>query len=181
MEPAVSLPSDLLLTVAEVAIAILGFAAIVVALRGRSGDQRDDLMTRTRLRIMIEASSAALGASFFPFVFAATEFSTATTVLVSHLFLAATSVAILLVVFVRQKKRFGNWILPESWLFDTMGLSIATCLVALVCARAFGYLPQLGFGPYIGCLFFYLTVAIYVFVRIVFFASSGRMLDLSKD
>ncbi len=121
-----------------------------------------------------------MGASFIPFVFAATELGSATTVFVSHLLLATASIGILLLVFVRQKKRFGSWILPESWLFDTTGLSVATCLTALLCVRAAGYLPELGYGPYIAVLFFYLTIAIYVFVRIVFFASN-QVLDLSKD
>ena len=64
------IPTDVLLTIAEVAIAVLGFAAIVTALRRRSG-QRADLLTQFRMIVMIVMSAAALLFSFLPFVFLA--------------------------------------------------------------------------------------------------------------
>jgi len=63
------IPTDVLLTIAEIAIAVLGFAAIVTALRRRSGD--GDLISWFRLRVMIESSLAALAFSFLPSVFRA--------------------------------------------------------------------------------------------------------------
>lgn len=174
MNSAGELPSDVLLTIAEVAIAVLGFAAIVLALRVRSGDGRADLITRTRLSIMIECSSALLGGAFFPFMLAPTNLSPAAVVTFTHFALAAASVGILCLIFGRQRKRFGSLILPEARILDSFGLISALALVALLCARALGLFPELGFGPYIACLLFFLLIAIYVFVRIVFFASDDR-------
>ncbi len=166
------IPTDVLLTIAEVAIAVLGFAAIVTALRRRSA-QRADLLTRFRLGIMIETSTAVLLFSFLPFVFRAAELQESSIVSVSS---ASFAVALAILVgraFGRQKREFGSLFLPETRLFDLLAVTSGALLIGALSLRSAGLLPQLGFAPYVAGLVFCLFMAIQVFVRIVFFASDA--------
>ncbi len=164
-----AIPTDVLLTIAEVAIAVLGFAAIVTALRHRSG-QRADLLTQFRISIMIETSAAALLFSFLPFVFRAAGLQESSVASVSS---AMFAVALAIVggrAFARQRVQFGSLFLPETRLFDVCLLTSAALLIGTLSLRSAGLLPQLGFAPYVSALLFCLFGAIQAFVRIVFFA-----------
>ncbi len=167
MESAIS--TDVLLTIAEVSIAVLGFAAIVTALRYRSG-QRADLLTQFRIRVMIAASAVALLFSFLPFVFRAAGLQESSVASVSS---AMFAVALAIVggrAFARQRVQFGSLFLPETRLFDVCLLTSAALLIGTLSLRSAGLLPQLGFAPYVSALLFSLFGAIQAFVRIVFFA-----------
>ncbi len=61
------LSADHLTTIAEVAIALAGFSALIVLLSGRSGraDPRADVL---RLRIMLETSLLVVAFALFPFI-----------------------------------------------------------------------------------------------------------------
>ncbi len=170
MEPVI--PRDVLLTIAEVAIAVLGFAAIVTALRHRSG-QRADLLTQYRIRVMIAMSAAALLFSFLPFVFRATGLSESSVASVSSaLFAVALAIAVGRGLAI-QRRHFGSLFLSETRLFDVLGLTSVALLIGALSLRSAGLLPQLGFAPYVAGLLFFLFMAIQVFVRIVFFASDA--------
>ena len=60
---------------------------------------------------------------------------------------------------------------PETRLFDWYLITSAALLAMAPSLRSVGFVPQLGFAPYVACLLFFLFGAIQVFVRIVFFAS----------
>ena len=60
-------PNEALLTIAEIAIATIGFAGIVSALRPKSSHGAD-AMHRLRLRLMVEASASVMVFAFLPFV-----------------------------------------------------------------------------------------------------------------
>ncbi|MBW2509382.1 MAG: hypothetical protein JRE81_12175, partial [Deltaproteobacteria bacterium] len=62
-------PNEALLTIAEIAIATIGFAGIMSALRP-SSSQSADAMHRLRLRLMVEASASVMIFAFLPFVLA---------------------------------------------------------------------------------------------------------------
>ncbi len=163
------IPTDVLLTIAEVAIAVLGFAAIVTALRRRSG-QRADLLTQFRMIVMIVMSAAALLFSFLPFVFLAAGLQESSVASVSSA-LFAVALAILLVRgLARQRSNFGSLLLPEIRLFDVFMLTSTGLLIVALSLRSAGLVPQLGFAPYVSALLFSLFGAIQAFVRIVFFA-----------
>ncbi len=163
------IPSDLLLTIAEIAIAVLGFAAIVTALSRRSGDS--DPISWLRLRVMIEASITVLAFSFLPFVFRAADLADSSTASLSSALFAVTTIMVVGDLFVRQRRIFGNILNPETRLFDWYLITSATLLAIALSLRSVGFLPQLGFAPYVACLLFFMFGAIQVFVRIVFFAS----------
>ncbi len=161
------IPTDVLLTIAEIAIAVLGFAAIVTALRRSSSDR----LTWFRLRVMIEASLAALGFSFLPFVFRAAGLAECSTASFSSALFAAATVVLMPMTFLRQRRVFGHILLPGTRVFDVFAITSATLLAMALSLRSVGILPQLGFAPYVACLLFFLLVAVQGFVRIVFFAS----------
>ncbi len=161
--------TDVLLTIAEIAIAVLGFAAIVTALRRSSRD--DDLISWFRLRAMIESSIAALAFSFLPFVFRAAGLADSASASLSSALLAVATVVLVGHLFSRQRRLFGSVLLPETRLFDFFLITSATLLAMALSLRSVGFLPQLGFAPYVACLLFFLFGAIQGFVRIVFFAS----------
>ena len=164
--------TDVLLTIAEVAIAILGFAAIVTALRARS-DKRTDLVTKNRIIVMIEGSSIALAFSFLPFVFRPAQLADATTAAASSGLFAVATVILGGRIFSRQRTYFGGVLLPETRFFDIATIAVSVALAGGLAARTFGLFPQLGFAPYIACLLFFLFVATQAFVRLVFFASEN--------
>ncbi len=166
------IPSDVLLTIAEVAIAVLGFAAIVTALRRRSA-QRADLLTRFRLGIMIEASTAVLLFSFLPFVFRAADLQESSVASVSSALFAVALAILLPRGFARQRRHFGSFFLPETRLFDVLAVTSGALLVGALSLRSADLLPQLGFAPYLASLLSILLVAISMFVRFVFFASEA--------
>ena len=163
------IPTDVLLTIAEIAIAVLGFAAIVTALRGRSGD--GDLISWFRLRIMIESSFAALAFAFLPSVFRAAGLADSSSASLSSALLAMTTVAFVAGGLGRQRRLFGTVLLPGTRLYDIFIITSGALLAIALSLRAVGFLPQLGFAPYVACLLFFLLSAIRVFVGIVFFAN----------
>ena len=163
------IPTDVLLTIAEIAIAVLGFAAIVTALRRRSGDS--DLIDWFRLEIMIESSLAVLAFSFLPFVFRAAGLADSSSASMSSALLAVATILVVGNGFARQRRLFGSVLLAESRLFDFFLIASATLLAVALSLRSVGFVPQLGFAPYVACLLFFLVIAIQAFVRIVFFAS----------
>ena len=163
------IPTDLLLTISEIAIAVLGFAAIVTALRRRSGDS--DPITWLRLRVMIEASITVLAFSFLPFVLRAAGLADSSTASFSSALFAVATLMVVGDLFARQRRIFGNVLNPKTRLFDWYLITSATLLVMALSLRSVGFLPQLGFAPYVTCLLFFLFGAIQVFVRLMFFAS----------
>ncbi len=166
------IPSDVLLTIAEVAIAVLGFAAIVTALRRKSA-QRADLLTRFRLGIMIETSTAVLLFSFLPFVFRAADLQESSVASVSSASFAVALAILFVRSFARQQRQFGSLFLPETRLFDVFAVTSGALLIGALSLRSAGLLPQLGFAPYVSALLFALFGAIQAFVRVVFFASDA--------
>ncbi len=162
-------PYESLLTIAEIAIAVLGFAAIVTALTRRSGDS--DPISWLRLRVMIEASITVLAFSFLPFVFRAAGLADSYAASFSSALFAVATLVVVGDLFARQRRIFGSVLNPDTRLFDWYIITSATLLAVALSLRSVGFLPQLGFAPYVACLLFFLFGAIQVFVRIVFFAS----------
>ncbi len=166
------IPTDVLLTIAEVAIAVIGFAAIVTALRHRSG-QRADLLTQFRIRVMIALSAVALLLSFLPFVFRAAGLQESSVASVSSALFAVALAVLVGRALARQRRQFGSLLLSETRLFDVCLLTIGALLIGGLSLRSAGLLPQLGFAPYVSALLFALFGAIQAFVRVVFFASDA--------
>ncbi len=147
-------------------------AGQVTALRHRSA-QRADLLTRFRLGIMIEASTAVLLFSFLPFVFRAAGLQESSVTSVSSALFALALAILTGLAFARQRRQFGSLILPETRLFDVCLLACAVLLIGSLSLQSAGWVPQLGSAPYVLALLFALFGGIQAFVRIVFFASDS--------
>lgn len=181
MDPVTSIPEDALLAIAEVAVAVLGFAAIVIALRRDSRDSGIDVLTAMRVRILAQTASTALLFSFLPIVLRSSSLSDEIAVSVSSGLLSATALASIIVGLTRQKITTGEQFLPESRTTDLIGAVIALLICLSLGARSVGYFPALGFGPYLGALVYLLLAAIAVFVRTVFFVAEIDQADLWEE
>ena len=111
------IPIEVLLTIAEVAIGVLGFAAIATALRRRPV-RRSDLISRFRLSILVATGSATLLFSFLPFVLRASRLEEPQVAAISSALLALATLFLTVFSFARQRSLFGSAILPETRLFD---------------------------------------------------------------
>ena len=122
-------PNEALLTIAEIAIATIGFAGIVSALRPKSSLALD-AMNRLRLRLMVEASAGVMVFAFLPFVLLGLVDSEQIWALGSGV-LAITSPLLVGSIYVRQRRLFGTSLIRETLLFDTFVVVMAV-LVEIV-------------------------------------------------
>ena len=120
-------PNEALLTIAEIAIATIGFAGIMSALRPKSSDS-GDAMHRLRLRLMVEASASVMIFAFLPFVLMGLVDSEKIWALGSGV-LATTSPLLVGSIYVRQRRLFGTTLLRETLLFDTSVVVMAMLAV----------------------------------------------------
>jgi hypothetical protein len=121
---------------------------------------------------MVQVSAVALTFSFLPFVFRAAGFDDPEVMSASSFLFAVGGLLVAVDVLLRQHRRLGTVLLPETRVFDIVNIAITTVLVAALFARSAGYLPGLGFAPYIAGLLYALAISIAMFVRIVLFTAN---------
>jgi hypothetical protein len=159
-------PNEALLTIAEIAIATIGFAGIMSALR-TSSSHAADAMHRLRLRLMVEASASVMIFAFLPFVLMGLVDSEKIWALGSGI-LAITSPLLVGSIYVRQRRLFGTGLIRETLLFDTSVVVTAVVVeIALVvnCLTAFF---ESHFAAYLLGVLFPLAVAVAMFIRAIF-------------
>lgn len=147
-------PSDVFLTTAELAIAVVGFSGVVAAFRAK-GEARGDELYRVRLTALLGVASTALVASLLPLYFLAGAEP------VSWPALAGTQ-ALLLWFYVGY---FGwQWLQVRagSRLFGLFGM-LGT--IALASFQTHGWLHGGDFQLYLSGLLWQLAIAAIVFVR----------------
>ncbi len=96
------IPIDLLLTVAEVSVALAGFAS-VVSIFGQRIANVDPRISYHRLRIMVELSLTATAFSLLPVMLAATELSASATWRLSSLMFVAIATPHMVFRYVRLR------------------------------------------------------------------------------
>jgi len=166
--------NEALLTIAEIAIAIIGFAGIVSALRPEALHAADALH-RLRLRLMVEASASVMIYAFLPFVLMGIVSEQQTWAIGSGI-LAITSPVQVGSVYFRQRRLFGSALLRETLLFDTFVIIMAAGVEVILILNCFGVLFEPRFSGYLLGVLFPLGVAVAMFIRAIF-ASSGQGID----
>ena len=166
--------NEALLTIAEIAIAIIGFAGIVSALRPKSSSAADALH-RLRLRLMVEASASAMIYAFFPFLLVGVVPEQQTWAIGSGV-LALTSPFHVGSIYSRQRRLFGSALLRETLLFDTFVIIVAVGVEAVLILNCLGVLFTPRFSGYLLGILLPLGVAVAMFVRAIF-TSNAQGID----
>ncbi len=165
---------EALLTIAEIAIATIGFAGIVSALRPKAAHAAD-AMHRLRLRLMVEASATVMIYAFLPFVLAGV-FSEQRIWAIGSGILAFTSPIHVGSIYSRQRRLFGSTLVRETLLFDTTVIIMAAGVEAVLILNCLGVLFQPRFSGYLLGILLPLGVAIAMFIRAIF-ASNAQGID----
>jgi hypothetical protein len=168
---------EALLTIAEIAIATIGFAGIVSALRPKSSHVSDS-MHRLRLRLMIEGSASVMVYAFLPFVLAG-AFPEQQTWAIGSGILAVTSPIHVGSIYRRQRRLFGSALIRETLLFDTSVIIMAVGVEAVLILNCLGVLFQPIFSGYLLGVLLPLGVAVAMFVRAIF-ASDTQVVDQNR-
>jgi len=169
--------SEALLTIAEIAIATIGFAGIVSALRPTSSHV-SDAMHRLRLRLMIEGSASVMVYAFMPFVLTGV-FPEQQTWAIGSGILAFTSPIHVGSIYKRQRRLFGSALIRETLLFDTSVIVMAIGVEAVLILNCLGVLFEPRFSGYLLGVLLPLGVAVAMFVRAIF-ASDAQGLDRNQ-
>ena len=162
---------EVLLTTAEIAIAVIGFAGIVAALRPNMPGT-ENAMLRLRLRLMIEGSSNVMIFAFLPFVLSAVIPEDQIWAVGSGI-LAVTSPINLGSVYVRQKRLFGSALLHHTLLFDTSVIFMTATIEVLLILNCFGIFFEPAFGAYLLGVLLPMGVSVAMFARSVFAVDGG--------
>ncbi len=165
-------PNEALLTISEIAIATIGFAGIVSALRPKSSHAADT-MHRLRLRLMVEASASVMIYAFLPFVLAGVVSEQQTWAIGSGV-LAFTSPIHVGSIYKRQRHLFGSALLRETLLFDTFVIITAVGVEVVVILNCLGVLFQPRFAGYLLGVLLPLGVAVAMFIRAIFAYGAQR-------
>ena len=168
-------PNEALLTIAEIAIATIGFAGIMSALR-TSSSHSSDAMHRLRLRLMVEASASVMVFAFLPFVLLGLVDSEKIWTLGSGI-LAITSPLLVGSIYVRQRRLFGTGLIRETLLFDTFVVVMAVVVEIALVMNFLGMIFESHFAAYLLGVLFPLGVAVAMFIRAIF-ASDAIERDL---
>jgi hypothetical protein len=156
-------PSDILPTIAEISVAIVGFAGILFAL-GNQGATDNEKMNLFRIRIMVETGMLMIFLSLTPVLFLSIPILAPFTWRLSSLMLAVLIPTYTLLSFHRQFRLIGKYV--ESKLDFTVSLvQLPTIALLLMVAFEWGDVPP--FGTYLFGLFFWLGISIIMFVRII--------------
>jgi len=159
-------PNEALLTIAEIAIATIGFAGIMSALRPSSAHPAD-AMHRLRLRLMVEASASVMIFAFLPFVLVGLVDDEKIWALGSGI-LALTSPFLVGSIYVRQRRLFGSGLIRETLLFDTLVVAMAVLVEIVLIVNFLGVLFESRFAAYLLGVLFPLSVAVAMFIRAIF-------------
>jgi hypothetical protein len=159
-------PNEALLTIAEIAIATIGFAGIMSALRPSSAHPADP-MHRLRLRLMVEASASVMVFAFLPFVLVGLVDDEKIWALGSGI-LALTSPFLVGSIYVRQRRLFGSGLIRETLLFDTFVVALAVLVEIVLIVNFLGVFFESRFAAYLLGVLFPLSVAVAMFIRAIF-------------
>jgi hypothetical protein len=164
---------DTLLTIAEISIAVIGFAGIIFTLRVPSS-RHADTMHRLRLRIMIEASAYVMLFALLPALLLPREAENTWFWQMGSGILALTGPVLVTSIYTRQRRLFGSTLLRDTLLFDGSTIVLAMLAEALLIVTWLGMLPKRASAIYLLGLLFHQGAAIAMFLRALFAASGGQ-------
>ncbi len=162
---------EALLAIAEIAIATIGFAGIMSALRPKSAES-GDAMHRLRLRLMVESSASVMIFAFLPFILAGVVENEKIWALGSGA-LAVTSPLHVGSIYARQLRIFGSALLRETILFDTLVVVMAVLVEFVLIANFLGWFFEPRFAAYLLGVLLPLGVAVAMFIRAIFAADAN--------
>jgi hypothetical protein len=157
---------EALLTIAEIAIATIGFAGIVSALRPTTSSVSDS-MHRLRLRLMVEGSASVMVYAFLPFVLSGVIPEQQIWAIGSGI-LAITSPIHISSIYRRQQRLFGSALIRATLLFDTSVIIMAVGVETVLVFNCLGLLFEPRFSGYLLGVLLPLGVAVAMFVRAIF-------------
>jgi hypothetical protein len=161
--------SDVLQTLAEVAIALTGFTGIVMAFRGRT-DESLPGYTLVRFRILLMASLAATGFALLPFFFHYIRLAPAVTWSICSAVVSIFMIAIA-VHDIRAHRTYSDT-MPK---FDRQaGPLFALVGSALWVAQISNVVALHSFGPYLAAPMWFLGFSAFQFCRLLLVAEESR-------
>ena len=160
-------PSDALFSIAEVSIAIVGFAGIVAALRPTPIDPRHAEMNRWRLEVMVETGVGAVVFSLVPILLIALELPGKTTWSVSGISSACAMGVFLFHALRSQRRLFGAYIPPGSGITDGAIISLTAAAGIFALLNALDITLEREFAGHLLTVFCWLAVALLAFFRIL--------------
>jgi hypothetical protein len=169
--------SDALLTIAEIAIAVIGFAGIIFALRPDFAGSAES-MHRLRLRIMVETSAYVMALAFAPLIFLSGGGSTYPVWRIGTGALAVTAPILFASIYIRQRKIFGAALVRDTILFDSSTIGLGLAIEGVLILTTLGLIGFPAASAYLLGLLFPLGASVAMFIRALF---SSSMIPSQRD
>lgn len=161
--------ADVLLTIAEVAVAFAGFASVVVLFQHRDPARWPQAVV-VRLRTMVEGSLATLFSALLPFVLHHLGLSDKPLWAIASLVLALAYLAFAASVWQRSRGLIARRELSRS--FSASVGAISVLVFAMLLLNAGDIVFQRGFGAYLVGVGWTLVFASLMFLRVVTFPTA---------
>ena len=157
--------SDLLLTTAQIGMALAGFAGLVTLLR-RPGPRADPRLNEIRFRSMMELSLTLAAFALLPFVPTGLRVAEPSSWRIASAIYAAGVLAFLVHSVRRNRSRMGRVLIAGG----VTAVLLAVCAGELVVLAldALGAFPALESGVYFAALFFHFLAASFFFLRLLY-------------
>lgn len=161
--------ADVLLAIAEAAVALAGFASVVVLFQHRDPTHWPPFVV-VRLRSMIELGFATLFFALAPFAPHHLGASAQTTWAGCSALLAVGGAVLFAVVYRRSRPFLGRGLSPGF--SGVVGL-VTAIVLGLQVLNVFGWIVARGFGAYLVGVLWLLAFAALMFLRLVAFPDPG--------
>jgi hypothetical protein len=158
--------SDLLLTTAQIGMALAGFAGLVTLL-GRPSPKRDARLNAIRFRSMVELSLALAAFSLLPFLPAELGASESGAWRISSAFYGAVAVAFVTHSVVRNRRDLGRVLIFGGVTAALIALCLGVALALVLNAAGVFRAPA---GVYFVSLFTNFLGAAFFFIRLLYAA-----------
>jgi hypothetical protein len=157
--------ADLMLTTAQIGMALAGFAGLVTLLR-RPGALADVRLNEIRFRSMIELSLTLTGFSLLPFIPTELGFSEAS----SWRFASAFYALAALVFFVHSLRRNRTMMGKSLIAGRVTAVLLIVCMIECVvlALNAGGVFSHVESGVYFAALFLHFLAAAFFFIRLLY-------------
>jgi len=156
--------ADLLLTTAQIGMALAGFAGLVTALR-RPG-AATDVLNEIRFRSMIELSLTLAVFSLLPFVLTELWLSEAGSWRAASAVYAGAAAFFLAYSVRRNRRMIGRVLLTGGITASLMGVCVAEA--GALGLNALGVFPGAEAGVYLAALFVHFLAAAFFFIRLLY-------------
>jgi len=157
--------ADLMLTTAQIGMALAGFAGLVTLL-GRPAPRADARLNEIRFRSMMELSLTLAAFSLLPFIPAELGFSDSGSWRFASAFYAVAASLFLIHSVRRNRSMLGRVLIAGAVTAALLGVCVADALaLSLDAAGAF---PGRESGVYFAALFLHFLAAAFFFIRLLY-------------